>query len=56
MKEAAIERALPHSLHIRLTEREPVAIWQHKGNLVLIDDEGTAIHSGRNMLVHVAAP
>ncbi len=40
IKEAAVERSLPHALHIRIREREPAAIWQHEGALSLIDEEG----------------
>ncbi len=44
VKEAAVERSLPHTLFVRIIEREPVAIWQHEGKLSLIDDEGVTIH------------
>ena len=40
VKEAAVERALPDTLYVRIVEREPVAIWQSKGTLSLVDDEG----------------
>lgn len=40
VKEAAVERALPDTLYVRIIEREPVAIWQNKGTLSLVDDEG----------------
>ncbi len=43
IRQAAVERALPHSLHIRIVEREPVAIWQMGGRLNLIDDEGAVM-------------
>lgn len=44
VKFAAIERALPGTIHVRLEEREPVAVWQHDGQLSLIDDEGKAMN------------
>lgn len=44
VKSAHVERALPHTLIVRLSERVPVAVWQHSGALMLIDDEGAAMH------------
>jgi len=44
VKFAAVERALPDTLHIRIIEREPVAMWQHQGKLTPVDDNGTAMH------------
>lgn len=43
VKHAAVERALPDTLHIYLREREPVAIWQHEGDFALIDDTGAVM-------------
>lgn len=43
VKHASVERALPDTLHIHLAEREPVAIWQNKGVLALIDDTGAVM-------------
>ena len=43
VKQAAVERSLPGALHVRIVEREPVAIWQHKGKQVLVDDNGVVI-------------
>lgn len=37
---AEVERVLPSSLHIHIVEREPIAIWQNRGNLRLIDNTG----------------
>lgn len=44
VKSAAVERALPDRLFIRLTERVPVALWQKGGRLFLIDDEGAVMN------------
>jgi cell division protein FtsQ len=41
--EASIERRLPGRLHIRLIEREPMALWQRAGQFVLVDREGAEI-------------
>ncbi|MFO1152973.1 MAG: cell division protein FtsQ/DivIB [Rhodospirillales bacterium] len=40
---ADIERILPDTLIVRLTERQPVALWQHQGKFTLIDVSGQAI-------------
>ncbi|HYG87622.1 MAG TPA: cell division protein FtsQ/DivIB [Azospirillum sp.] len=37
---ASIERHLPDTLYIRLTERQPMAIWQHDRKFTVIDREG----------------
>lgn len=63
VKHASVERALPGTLHIRLVEREPVAIWQHRGSFSLIDDEGEVMrdlaledHKGLPLVVGEGAP
>lgn len=43
VKEAQIKRNLPGDLHITITERHPVALWQINGKVYVIDDTGTAI-------------
>jgi cell division protein FtsQ len=48
VKEAAVERSLPDTLYVRIVEREPVAIWQHDGVLMLVDDEGQVME-GENI-------
>jgi cell division protein FtsQ len=40
---AQIERRLPNVVHIRLTERQPIALWQRKGRLALVDSAGKII-------------
>lgn len=64
---AAVERELPGTLHVRIIEREPVALWQHEGQLALVDDQGVAMNDidsgpyqnlplmvGENAPLHVA--
>jgi cell division protein FtsQ len=43
VKDASISRRWPDRLHIRIEERRPAAIWQHKGRLRLIDAEGAVL-------------
>ncbi|BBK35489.1 hypothetical protein STAQ_05670 [Allostella sp. ATCC 35155] len=40
IRAAAVERQLPGTLFIRLVERRPMAVWQRRGQLVLIDEQG----------------
>jgi cell division protein FtsQ len=40
IRSAAVERQLPGTLFIRLVERRPMAVWQRRGQLVLIDEQG----------------
>jgi cell division protein FtsQ len=46
IRTADVERQLPDTLFIRLTERQPFAFWQHGGTLSLIDRDGTVIPAG----------
>ncbi|MGL6044455.1 MAG: cell division protein FtsQ/DivIB [Sandaracinobacteroides sp.] len=43
VKDARIQRRWPDRLHITVIEREPAALWQHKGRLRLIDSEGVVL-------------
>jgi len=44
VKFAAVERALPGTLYVRIVEREPVAMWQHQGKMALVDDNGVVMN------------
>ncbi len=43
VKTASVERWLPNTIYVRLTEREPLALWQKQGRLTLIDRDGVEI-------------
>ena len=43
VRSASIERRLPQTIHVRLVEREPLALWQHGGKIELIDREAGVI-------------
>jgi len=43
VRTAAVERRLPDQLHILITERQPVALWQNKGRYFLIDRDGQIV-------------
>ncbi len=40
VESAGVQRIFPNQLEITLVEREPFAIWQHKGNYLVIDKAG----------------
>ena len=41
--QAHVERRLPDTVYIKLTERAPLALWQNKGKLRLIDKDGVIL-------------
>lgn len=43
VRDAAVERRLPDTVHVRIVEREPLALWQRHGQHVLIDRDGVEI-------------
>ena len=45
VKEVHIQRRLPDQLYIKITERQPIAIWQHQKALYLVDRDGAIIHN-----------
>lgn len=43
VKHAIVERQFPNTLHIKIIEKQPIALWQHKKKLQVIDEEGQII-------------
>lgn len=43
VREAQVQRRLPDTIYIHLTERTPMALWQHDKELKLIDVDGHVI-------------
>jgi len=43
VKTATLERRLPGELHILLSERNPIAVWQNQGHYYLIDKDGLVV-------------
>jgi len=43
VRTAAVERRLPNQLHILITERSPIALWQNKGRYFLVDKDGQIV-------------
>lgn len=47
VREATVERRLPNTVFLRLSEREPMALWQYEGQLAVIDRGGRVIPGAR---------
>ncbi|WHO38063.1 cell division protein FtsQ/DivIB [Sphingobium sp. AP49] len=45
VKDARISRRLPDTLVVDIVERDPVAVWQHEGQLHLIDVQGVVLQA-----------
>lgn len=45
VKDARISRRLPDTLVVDIVERDPVAVWQHDGQLHLIDVQGVVLQN-----------
>ena len=43
VQSATVERRLPGTILVQLTERRPFAVWQHQGRFVLIDRTGETV-------------
>lgn len=43
VREAHVERRLPDTIYIGLVERVPLALWQNKGKIRLIDADGVTL-------------
>ncbi len=43
VRTATVQRQIPGTVRIHIAERLPMALWQRKGKLMLVDDEGKVI-------------
>lgn len=43
VRSAVVSRTLPDTIHVRIVERRPFALWQSRGKVVLIDRDGAVI-------------
>jgi len=43
VRDAAVHRRWPDRLEVRIIERKPAALWQHRGRLRLVDAEGVVL-------------
>ncbi|MDD3182499.1 MAG: FtsQ-type POTRA domain-containing protein [Alphaproteobacteria bacterium] len=46
-KDVTVVRSLPDKIIVRLTEREPIARWQHDGKTTVIDTDGQELLAAR---------
>jgi cell division protein FtsQ len=58
VKEAHVERRLPDTVYIGIVERTPMALWQNKGKIRVVDEEGVTLtdalrHKFENLLIIV---
>jgi cell division protein FtsQ len=49
---ASVERQFPSTIRIRIEERRPLALWQRRNQLVLVDREGVVITSEKLSRFH----
>ena len=47
VREAMVARRFPGTVFVGLQERSPLALWQHKQKLVVVDHEGVVIDGAR---------
>lgn len=45
VQDARVSRRLPDTLIVDIVERKPTAVWQHQGNLALIDANGVVLEA-----------
>ncbi|MDA1323363.1 MAG: FtsQ-type POTRA domain-containing protein [Proteobacteria bacterium] len=43
VREASVNRRLPNMIQVSIKERQPMALWQRKGRLVLVDTYGVVV-------------
>jgi len=60
VKSAVVERHLPDTIYIRLSERQPMALWQRQGKIAVVDREGeilseTELSKFKDLLIIVGA-
>ncbi len=46
VESASIERRMPNLVHVNITERQPIALWQQKGQYFPIDANGKVVNAG----------
>lgn len=48
VQSASVERRTPDTIYVRIVEREPFALWQHDGRVMLVDHSGMVL-TDRNL-------
>lgn len=52
---ATVERRLPDAVYVRIVERRPMALWQHRGTVRVVDRKGRVL-ADRDIANHAALP
>lgn len=47
VREATVQRHWPDRIHIQVSERRPIALWQHGKRLILVDESGASIRTAK---------
>lgn len=53
VRTAVVERRLPGSIYLHITERDPIALWQNQGRFVLVDRDGRQIDDSVEAFAHL---
>ncbi len=53
VESALVERRLPDTIFVRLTERQPLALWQHNGRFSVIDAKGAVVQDEAGEFAHL---
>ena len=53
VESAVVERRLPDTIYVRLTERQPLALWQHDGHFSVIDAKGVVVQDEVGEFAHL---
>jgi cell division protein FtsQ len=53
VESAIVERRLPDTIYVRLTERQPLALWQHNGHFSVTDAKGVVIQDEVGEFAHL---
>lgn len=54
IEEATVERRLPRTIFVHVSERKPLALWQQGGEIVLVDTKGVTLQTTQlNAFAHL---
>lgn len=53
IESAVVERRLPDTIYVHLTERQPLALWQHNGHFSVIDAKGVVVQDEVGEFAHL---
>lgn len=53
VKDVRVERQLPNTIYIEITERQPLALWQENGKVRVIDRDGVVLTNNIDAFPHL---